>query len=53
VEYVSRLLEERDKYERIVVTAFGEDKSFRNALNQVGVSAVTVAPPSHLLGCLA
>lgn len=36
VEFVSRLLEERDKYERIVTSSFGDDKTFRNALNQVG-----------------
>lgn len=49
VDYVSRLLEERDKYERIVVTAFGEDKTFRNALNQV-INLQTVCL-AHLCAC--
>ncbi|KAJ9510776.1 hypothetical protein QJQ45_027594 [Haematococcus lacustris] len=33
VDYVQRLLSERDKYERILMLAFSEDKTFRNALN--------------------
>lgn len=34
VAWVSRLLEERDKYEAIVARGLGDDRSFRNALNQ-------------------
>ena len=34
VEFVTRLLEEKDKYDTIVREAFGNDKSFQNALNQ-------------------
>mmetsp|Transcript_7296 Transcript_7296/g.15933 ORF Transcript_7296/g.15933 Transcript_7296/m.15933 type:complete len:735 (+) Transcript_7296:259-2463(+) len=34
VEFVQRLLDERDKYEQIVVQSFNDDKTFRNALNQ-------------------
>ena len=36
VEYVQRLLEERDKYENVIVRAFADDKNFRNELNKVG-----------------
>jgi hypothetical protein len=36
VEYVQQLLDELDKYEKIFVNAFNDDKTFRNALNQVG-----------------
>ena len=39
VEFVQVMLDERDKYERIVVNAFGDDKIFRNALNQVSQHA--------------
>lgn len=35
VEYVSALLEMRDKYENTISKAFSDDKSFRNTLNQV------------------
>lgn len=34
VEFVQKLLDERDKYERIIVESFNEDKTFRNSLNQ-------------------
>jgi len=34
VEYVQRLLEERDKYENVIVRAFADDKNFRNELNK-------------------
>ncbi|CAH8343344.1 unnamed protein product [Eruca vesicaria subsp. sativa] len=33
VEFVQRLLDERDKYDKIITTAFGNDKTFQNALN--------------------
>ncbi|KAL1194519.1 Cullin-3A [Cardamine amara subsp. amara] len=33
VEFVQRLLDERDKYDKIISTAFGNDKTFQNALN--------------------
>uniref|UniRef100_A0AB38Z7I0 Cullin family n=1 Tax=Paeonia suffruticosa TaxID=45171 RepID=A0AB38Z7I0_PAESU len=33
VEYVQRLLDEKDKYDRIVSSAFNNDKTFQNALN--------------------
>ncbi|KAL1187759.1 Cullin-3B [Cardamine amara subsp. amara] len=33
VEFVQRLLDERDKYDKIIVTAFNNDKTFQNALN--------------------
>lgn len=33
VAFVNRLLEEKDKYDRIVAKAFGGDKQFQNALN--------------------
>lgn len=33
VEYVQRLLDERDKYDRILVQSLTDDKTFRNALN--------------------
>lgn len=36
VEFVQRLLDERDTYEAIITKAFADDKTFRNALNQVG-----------------
>lgn len=35
VEFVQNLLDERDKYDRIVMQSFSGDKAFRNALNQV------------------
>lgn len=35
VEFVQTLLGERDKFERIIVQAFSDDKLFRNSLNQV------------------
>jgi hypothetical protein len=35
VDYVQRLLEERDKYENVIVRAFADDKNFRNELNKV------------------
>lgn len=35
VDFVQALLDERDKYEAVVVQSFHEDKAFRNALNQV------------------
>lgn len=35
VEFVQKLLDERDKYEAIVTRSFNDDKTFRNALNQV------------------
>jgi hypothetical protein len=34
---VSRLLEERDKFEALVARGLADDKTFRNALNQVGL----------------
>lgn len=34
VEFVQKLLETRDKYENIIAAAFGEDKNFKNSLNQ-------------------
>ncbi|XP_010552580.1 PREDICTED: cullin-3B-like [Tarenaya hassleriana] len=33
VEFVQRLLDERDKYDKIISTAFNNDKTFQNALN--------------------
>ncbi|KAK9750794.1 hypothetical protein RND81_02G222400 [Saponaria officinalis] len=33
VEYVQRLLDEKDKYDKIISSAFGNDKTFQNALN--------------------
>jgi hypothetical protein len=39
VEYVQQLLDELDKYEKIFVNAFNDDKTFRNALNQVSSAA--------------
>ncbi|KAL9226228.1 hypothetical protein vseg_002063 [Gypsophila vaccaria] len=33
VEFVQRLLDEKDKYDTIISTAFGNDKTFQNALN--------------------
>ncbi|AAF22918.1 putative cullin; 66460-68733 [Arabidopsis thaliana] len=33
VEFVQRLLDERDKYDRIINMAFNNDKTFQNALN--------------------
>ena len=41
VEYVQNLLDQRDKYDRIVTQSFNDDKTFRNALNQVGVALIT------------
>ena len=35
VEFVTKLLDERDKYERILVQSFKDDKAFRTGLNQV------------------
>jgi hypothetical protein len=55
VEYVQQLLDELDKYERIFVAAFGDDKTFRNALNQVrrgagrGGAAPRPPPPGGAL----
>ena len=37
VEFVQKLLDERDKYEKIIVNSFNDDKTFRNSLNQVCV----------------
>ncbi|KAG1678291.1 hypothetical protein FOA52_013912 [Chlamydomonas sp. UWO 241] len=34
VEFVQKLLDERDKYDRIVTQSFSDDKTFRNTLNQ-------------------
>lgn len=34
VDFVQNLLDERDKYDRIVTQSFSDDKTFRNALNQ-------------------
>ncbi|XP_074274570.1 cullin-3A-like [Silene latifolia] len=33
VEFVQRLLDEKDKYDKIIGLAFGNDKTFQNALN--------------------
>ncbi|XP_074309731.1 cullin-3A [Silene latifolia] len=33
VEFVQRLLDEKDKYDKIISLAFGNDKTFQNALN--------------------
>ncbi|KAI5077363.1 hypothetical protein GOP47_0007187 [Adiantum capillus-veneris] len=33
VEFVQRLLDEKDKYDKIITTAFVNDKTFQNALN--------------------
>ncbi|KAH7436226.1 hypothetical protein KP509_05G009200 [Ceratopteris richardii] len=33
VEFVQRLLDEKDKYDKIITTAFINDKTFQNALN--------------------
>ncbi|EPS73775.1 hypothetical protein M569_00979 [Genlisea aurea] len=33
VEFVESLLDKRDKYDKIISTAFGNDKTFQNALN--------------------
>ena len=43
MEYVQKLLDERDKYERIVTQSFRDDKTFRTALNQVGLSDLAAA----------
>jgi hypothetical protein len=48
VEYVQQLLDKLDKYERIFVGAFNDDKTFRNALNQVQLLGCWAA---GLLGC--
>lgn len=45
VGFVQGLLTLRDKYEEIIRQAFGDDKNFRNALNQVstlGLQSFTV-----------
>ena len=34
VEFVQRLMDHRDKVDRILVRSFMDDKAFRNALNQ-------------------
>lgn len=34
VEFVQRLLAEKDKYAAIIAQSFGRDKAFQNALNQ-------------------
>jgi len=34
VEFVQKLLDERDKYDRVVTQSFADDKTFRNTLNQ-------------------
>ena len=34
VEFVQRLLNEKDKYDAIISQSFGMDKSFQNTLNQ-------------------
>ena len=33
VEFVQRLLDEKDKYDKIITTSFNNDKTFQNALN--------------------
>ncbi len=37
MEFVQNLIDERDKYDRVLVESFSDDKTFRNALNQVCV----------------
>ncbi len=34
VEFVQRLLNEKDKYDAVIARSFGMDKSFQNSLNQ-------------------
>jgi len=33
VEFVQRLLDERDKYEKIIQRSFANEKTFQNTLN--------------------
>lgn len=33
VDFVQRLLDEKDKYDKVITTAFNNDKTFQNALN--------------------
>ena len=39
VEFVQKLIDEREKYERIVTQSFGDDKTFRSSLNLVRLTA--------------
>ena len=39
VEFVQKLIDEREKYERIVTQSFGDDKTFRSSLNLVRLNA--------------
>ena len=34
MEFVQRLLNEKDKYDAVIARSFGMDKSFQNSLNQ-------------------
>jgi hypothetical protein len=42
VEYVSVLLDMRDKYGATISRAFADDKSFRNTLNQVRFFVISI-----------
>lgn len=33
VDFVQRLLDEKDKYDQLIAQSFGNDKTFQNALN--------------------
>ncbi|GBF91645.1 hypothetical protein Rsub_03949 [Raphidocelis subcapitata] len=44
ISWVSRLLEERDKYEAVVARGLNDDKTFRNALNQAFEAFVNLSP---------
>ena len=37
---MQRLLDEREKYEKILTLAFSDDKTFRNVMNQVQCACV-------------
>lgn len=46
MEFVQRLLDEKDKYDKIVSLAFVKDKSFQNALNSSFEYFINLKPRS-------
>lgn len=52
VEYVSVLLDMRDKYEHTITKAFQDDKMFRNTLNQVRMAVLCCAVLHCSRGCV-
>lgn len=52
VEFVQRLLEMKDKYDKIITQSLTNDKSFQNTLNQVRLITSDLSCTTTVAACL-